>query len=439
MTARGGRLRVLLLERERSYHVLTHTTGLQPFGHEVRGRGPVPPEYLAEGLGLLLDRIARLVGHTEQDEAVILLADPEPLLRVKALPKKPEQRREAAAVRDARACGWTVSELDAWTTFHGRGRPGLHIGVLPWMGENSMPFPGSALDRAVALAQWHAVFGSPYHGTPGVAGTKAMRSLARGKPRWQLREQVEGWSVAELQYGGPRDWCAPLPKEPGWWAHTYDRRADYLASAQSVLLAADELERTGPIPFHPKRAGMWRVLVEPWRGQLPMPDPAGYGQVLEDGSRWLGTPTLALIEDLRDAGLHGGFQVLSAMTGHGTQLLRPWAELVRDVLEWPVIGPAAKSSYRQGIGMLAHVGSRLYRPDWSAQIIANARCVLWRKAWRMGEVHKTWPLHLEADQATYLSRVSDPYAAAPVGMDFATRIGGWQWKPGSSREVKLEC
>lgn len=314
---------------------------------------------------------------------------------------------------DLRQAGWTVDRLTTFTTARHPQHADVHITVHDWLtqdGGETCPLVGSdARETSHNLTLWHEATGVAWRGTGGVAGTSFLRShgmVARpdGRdPRWKLPEgDVDrGWHNAEL---------ATIPKlytraREGRYAYTFDARKAYLAAWQSALFARTQL-RPGPREFDKKLSGWWFVELEPW-AHPDLPDPAGYlahGRTAK--TRWLTTPTLQLIDQLTrdDRTPHGGYRILESRVAPGTQLLRPAATRLREIIMDPTSRPplidAAKHVYTKAGGMMASPRGLIYRPDWFATIKAHARLVQWLKV--AAVARDGWfPATIDTDAITY--------------------------------------
>jgi hypothetical protein len=293
---------------------------------------------------------------------------------------------------------WTARVVDGDTWIRWRG-PDKHaiwtceIDAIPPGGKDSPLIDDNPVVTAANFHTWHETTGVPWVGTPGMTGNallvdgwRQMNPKAEepfwSKPGiWYPMEEHPAWPFGEIEQ----------PFTPGKWSrdhdgplHGYDLNKAYLSAYAVVELPV------GSLTHHKSGAGgdafdgspgIWRVKLSPWQYVDLLPDPAGYAPTLEDGSRWLTTPTLTLLQQLTERGDYGGFEVLEYWgLGAGRRVTRKWAELINDVASAgrPVVAYAAKQVYKQTYGMWARSG-RVARPDWRAFIIATARCNLWRK------------------------------------------------------------
>lgn len=163
-----------------------------------------------------------------------------------------------------------------------------------------------------------------------------------------------------------------------------DANKAYLAAAGNVKVAAGKL-LPGPTDFDKSLSGLWRVRIAPWT-DATLPNPAGYGQPLPDGTRWVASQTLELLTEIGHE-----FTVYESKVNKGSTLLKPWVEKLRDVLYdedgqiRETLEGAVKQCAVQTIGDWSHMPDdpeanvRICRPDWTAAIIAMFRTILWRK------------------------------------------------------------
>lgn len=318
---------------------------------------------------------------------------------------------------------WTSGDHAIWTCELDAIEPG------------SKDAPLVDADPVVTAAQfhlWRETTGVPWVGTPGMTGNallidgwKAMNPKAvapfwsksgiwypmQDRPAWPFGEIEQPYTTAKWS----RDYSGPM--------HGYDLNKAYLSAYQVAELPLGELtlHKAGPgTDVFDGSPGIWRVMLSPWHYDQLLPDPAGYGPVLDDGSRWVTTPTLTLLQQLTDRGDYDGFTVIEWWgLSPGRRVTRKWAELINDmtIAARPPLAAAAKQVYKQTYGMWSRKG-RIARPDWRAFIIATARVNLWRKmdaAYRDGALTLATcgqsgqvPVRVEVDCVLYAD-------------------GGWKW------------
>lgn len=338
----------------------------------------------------------------------------------------------------ARGRRWTatVQAGDTWIRWRRDDGRSLWMADLDGMeaGGRSTPLvDGDPYTTAIRWHQWATLTGRPWIGTPGMTGNDLLiNAWCRGAaPRWQDRDYAGITGECERPYSARR-WSV----EHSGPVVGYDVNKAYLSAYQSAELAADALEHAVRPGLDRSRGGFWRVQLEPWAdGRLP--DPAGYGHVLEDGTRWLTTPTLALIEDLTEAGRHGGYSILEAYTAPARRITRTWAERIRDIIhdttgaDMPHLAAAAGRVYKATWGMWARPTGRIRRQDWHHTILATARMTLWRKIDRYAQQEDRWPVRIETDAVFYPCDGRPWRDQAPRGM----RLDDSGMKPGAFKSA----
>lgn len=396
---------------------------------------PLPESYGAKGWGAVLDRAApRVAG----DGVIVMDAAMAGRLGYAPGPSGMTEPERAAhpALEDARAHGWTVSALGAWTTFH---RPvegstehyAVHVGVLDWMARDDLPAARETPQESAALLHaWHAEFGVPWAGSAAVAGLSLVRQLGRGpyskergyrRPRWQL--PADGvkteWQHA-VSFRG-MSWRAPAAEKPAPYEHTYDVNRQWLTAASMTPLACDALRHTGRIAYDAKKAGMWLVRFEPWTREHLLPNPAGPVAAQRPGEAvWVSTPRLGLVDQLATRGdgwQHPGYEVLDSWTAPGTLVLKSWAAGLRGVLDDPELGPACKAVYAKTFTTMSRPGRRVYRPDWAAAVVDMGQVNLWRKLLQVQLEGGPAPVRIGADQPTWASSAPAWSDDVPAGLD----------------------
>lgn len=313
---------------------------------------------------------------------------------------------------------WTCEGASLWTLEHDNCAPGTKY--TPLVAEDPAM-------TAMLLAHWNKITGATWYGGPPVASHALLRELYADKPKPQVpdwyvgdRTPVDQWDGAEVAYD-PSQWQGPA--ELGAHRHGYDLNKAYLSALLVAEFALKRPLRLGPHQtFDRARGGMWRVTVEPWTLSDVLPDPAGYGNVLPDGSRWLSTPRLALLQDIADGKLkhcyHGGFVVHESWTHDAARVTRKFAEVLRDAIrdhpqtDHP-IRYAAQQSYKTGYGAFLRPGGRIVRPDWYYGTVGLAGANLWRKLHKAWTVDGRTAVEISTDSMRYDSDAEDWEAAAP--------------------------
>lgn len=401
-----------------------------------------PEDTWSRGLGSLLDRVSKPF-----DVQGVLLLDKEGARELK-LPTGPDDQTTIGQ-DDARAAGWITGKPHAWTPFRRDGKT-IIVGITSWPAITRCPLVdlGDEASTVERLAIWHDMIGRAWSGTPGVFGADLLKALA---PKWKVNGRQMGPAYGypdgppsgeayELDYK-PEDWSRPLTLR---YAHSYDAtRAGLAAAGVCESLAAWTLKRTGRIPFDPTRAGWWKIELGPWNFDR-LPAPAGPGESV----RWVTTPTLELLTELREAGGEfQDFEVLDSWTGPGKRIMRKWAETLdgvyrqaRDLVADPdsptttqeadaaAILATVKAVFRQTSGLLAYVPeggvhNATFRPDWHGALVALARSNGWRRMWTIGRRESRWPVEIDADNVWYESDDPDPERSRPAGLPRLNRAG----------------
>src|SRR5881392_1686120 len=163
-----------------------------------------------------------------------------------------------------------------WTAEYDRMEPSVRN--APLLGPD-------ALSTARNLNAWTRATGWPWAGRPGMAGNSYLvNTWSTGEaPRWNGRLPASTWGPCEVPYK-PGQWSRPCPA--GHVPRGYDLNRAYLSALMNLEVAAECLEfRAGRHDFDAKRGGLWCVESCPWPASEPLPDPAGYGDVMPDGTR----------------------------------------------------------------------------------------------------------------------------------------------------------
>lgn len=356
------------------------------------------------------------------------------------LPPTAADAPNALALSPARARGWNVSKLGPWMSFYSDNQawPRISVACMPWLRSNVGPLwreDMTAMEFARGLADYHEVLGTRFYATPGVTGLEVMRHRTRlsEEPYWAPQDFYAAGKVpkatrhAEDDY---RAWVSPVDGERGGaYEHAYDAVSQYLAAAGSVYLPVGELHYATGGEFDKHRGGYWQIEMPAWN--LPyLPHPAGNhhaGWAGETGPLvWVTSPTMELLEELAEFGVLARPQVISSWTASSLRVLRSWQEQVREALirsqgeqYGPEVRRAVKATYTEAIGLMGREGGRVFRPDWRHALIAQARCNLFRKMFRIVQEEHRFPVRIKVDAVTYSSDECDPVAAAPAGLRLA--------------------
>jgi hypothetical protein len=122
-------------------------------------------------------------------------------------------------------------------------------------------------------------------------------------------------------------------------------------------------------------------------------------------------------------------------------ILRPFASKLSEVWDADVpddndkarLNAMVKGAYRQAYGMWRSERSAIYRPDWSATVIATSRCNEWRRFYHYWAKTGIAPMRWDTDAVTYSSDDPDPTINPPAGIKLETKLGGYR---ASTREAK---
>lgn len=366
-----------------------------------------PPSVRPDGIGALLD----VVSERLEPGGLLVLAGAwaDYLEPTRGLLVPPDDTvtvtsgRWSARVADPNGDPWVRWTVDAGPQ-RGRSVWTADMDAMKPHGRSTPLIDDQPILTAMYLHRWQATTGTPWAGTPGMVGNSMFRDgWTRGAaPRWTLdRAAPVPWDEV---MGGERAY-SPLQWHTDYSGtiRGYDLNRAYFSALLNLEAAGDQLQYAGSeLQFTPERGGVWRVDVEPWTDER-LPDPAGYGEVLDDGTRWLTTPTLALLQQLADDGAHMGFRVIESWTAPKRRLCREWCAALRPLLDDDAgfLTAAAKRVYQETWGMWARPSGRVYRPDWHLSVLSLARANLWRKMHRAGRDDDRWPVRIETDAVFY--------------------------------------
>lgn len=406
---------------------------------------PAPDATFTGGITGVIDRFAAMLARGDLAEGALII-DPYAAARLD-LPQNREQLgADHPAAEALRAAGWRVSGITEWTIIWAPNRPIVHMGIYRVIEPDRSPviLPEYS-DTVEACERWRRLIGTVYHGTPGVAGISSIRELATAgartkTPTWQPKETGPGDGY-ELTYelpGHEGGWRGVAPAADHHWLHGYDSKRMYLPAMGSVGLCPWALKPTGAdVEWEPGLAGWWLCEFAPWQDDR-LPDPAGYARPDHEGPRWVTAPTLALLHELMDEGVHGGYVVKDSYTGPAKRVLRTWAErqraawqapevaVIPDAADLPIrhaVRDALKACYREAAGMLNAPASRVRRPDWHFAIIAQARSNLWRRIRKVGNESGRWPSLIDVDNVFYSAASDDAVAECPAGLVIGDQHG----------------
>lgn len=373
---------------------------------------PLTARQAADGLGPFINRI----GSMNANPVTIILAGETP--DAFGIPwDSPEDwdtaETEHPVLKSIRDAGWSTPKLWPWMRCEHPDHPDVIVLVHDWADPDECPLitPSETLTER-ALYDWHVKTGVPWRSNGMLTGTALIR--------WMHEDAVLVQSAANARNPrqsrrkpptAPRWQSAPAGVDGGekpWTARTWGKGVDtsalaqvdankaHLAAALSGLFARDAL-KPGPVEFDRKLSGYWLTEVSPWHDP-EFPDPAGPYNGEAGDARWLSSETLALLAELHDSGIHGGFKIRRSLVAPGTQVLRPWAELLRDHLYEGTLPEAAiKAVYTRTIGGMGRPGGLIYRPDWEDTVKGRCRAIQWRKLWAVRTTTGIRPRVIQSD------------------------------------------
>jgi hypothetical protein len=424
--------------------------------------------------GIMSDpgRLLDLASRTGRASEITMIIDRPPLFELDGGDPRPDTEQLAELAERAAEKGWKASaaaiELGSgWITWTKPGATdpvAVHMGIRRMM---ATPLDPTGLIRdedtpaqlAERLARYAKLTGASYRSMPGVAGLGALRNIYDRPTRVRRNIAPSGAKTATPDQYIPRPqprfiWNAPEPLVGAGdliWrrtptaqerrtrsAVTFDVRAAYLAAAAGARLGWHAPKNTGAITWDPAQSGLYRIRTagEEWcsatRG-LPIVNP---NRINSDRTTWVAGPVLAMlsergyalpeiIDSWTCAGV-GGRDTRGDITG---PYLKEWADQLRDALPDAmtagdeVLRAAIKRTYTMAIGLLARPGGRVYRQDWAATIIDEARCRLIRKVNHVNRSIGLVPLQVRTDAVTYAVDTAEDVEALSELLGVGSRIG----------------
>lgn len=246
---------------------------------------------------------------------------------------------------------------------------------------------GGALLAALELLR--DSLGVSLEGTPGQTAEMLLRgALAKRGAFEPLRAPETLPLVNEPTLSWIRS--LDLDEQTRPWVLAIDRRAAYLHSMALCDVGLGEPRHAETLDWRAYvwRPGYYHARIGAWH-EVNMPDPIRLGRAGD--WHWLTAPTLRLGEQL---GLV--LEVDEAWVWpRRSRVLVPLARRIQQARFAfsahaphlvPIGDPLLKRMYTEVIGRLRadfHRGTPLYRPDWYAHIVADARCRIWRAAYTM--------------------------------------------------------
>lgn len=394
-----------------------------------------PPDATSGGLGELLNRLDRFVA---LPAATVMLDGTVPSQLGFSGPPPAPGKVDSPALASARAMGWEIREERVWMTAVRKDKyqeRTIHIGIVPWL--SPATFALYAQDDPLLMQwrmyEWTRMLGVPFVGEQvGMSGHNVIRdrSKLRKEPRWHLPNRAEGIEPARQSTELPFNWRGPQPESGTLFQ--FDATAQHMAAMNNVYVSGDLLRHRTPEPPSRKNPpGYYRVVPPAWAMSRSLPHPIGRLPGESGKSVWITHVTLDFLMELHeDYGIVDPPELLDSWTSdYRCRAFREFGSILSEALrqsatytEDPVMHTAMKTVYKATVGMMARPGGRIYRPDWTHAVIAQARCDLWRKAWREGSKARytpprsddirigsgAWPVRIETDALWYASPDDTP-------------------------------
>ena len=182
-------------------------------------------------------------------------------------------------------------------------------------------------------------------------------------------------------------------KQSGLWC--YDRNADYLAAMGSVCLGVGEyrhqVEPTSTFGAE-KQCGLWHVEIQDWQALI-------FPSLVRPGWQWLYSPIVTLLAK------QGSISVVreAYIWPQSKRVLEPFYQALKARREQ---GENVKQLYTLAVGLLAHCPqviwkTCIYRPDWHALIISQAKMLNYYHMRRVYEQEGVWPVAMKVDCLYY--------------------------------------
>lgn len=379
--------------------------------------------------------------------------------------------RQLPFFTSATEAGWKISgaEDKPWIKIYQGSSVAIITGMTWGNGRYDAVVEGNPTpqDFAQRLGLLCRTVGFPYTVTPPTTGLASIAySTTHGLPAVDLAAIPYDQVAANPSWFDRDALEAFFAEHTGGFAHIFDRRKSYLASAGNALLGTGEpIHHRAGVEFNPKAAGFYRVAALtdqplPWLTGFDALNPAGAPDV--DG--WISQSRMVFL-----LGNNITPEILEAYTwpeAESRPQLKNWQASMRDALH-ALEGlrhdgnPHArallertsskdqsvfKGIYSGGFGKLAEVGLRdphdpasRYYPHWRAEIVGYHTTNTLRAVQRIHDASPTQPVPVaigNTDAVVYLGQSTDPADVWPgQGNDALTNTALGKFQPVGYIEV----
>lgn len=361
---------------------------------------------------------------------------------------------------EAAAAGWSIAgaEDKPWIKLY-RGKQSAVITGMSWgSGRYDALLTGdpTPADLAQRLGLLCRTIKFPYSVTPGQTGLQSIAyATNHGMPLVKIPDVSFGDVGANPQWFNQDALEEFLAQHPSGYAHVFDRRRSYLASAGNAILGTGEAtHHPEGVDFDPKVAGFYRLA--PLETQ-PLPWLPGFDALNPSGapagvSGWIPSSRVTFLLE------HGvPVEILEAYTWpaeNSRPQLKQWQATLKaagDELDRLAHAgdPHAqaltsagvfKGVYAHGIGSLAQTydrdpleGAPRYYPHWRAEIVGYHTTNTLRAVARIHTNHPDQPAPVaigDTDAVVYLGTSTDPADVWPgTGTDALTNPALGKFRP----------
>lgn len=417
----------------RALPVAVFDTEYSVVAYDQNDGSPLTPDQIAGGIGEFLNHQA--LAFPGIDRTLILAGEVLDGFGIPSVDPSAgtpgESLKEHPVLAELRAKGWDVNALSPYMRCRRKMEYGtltLTLVVFDWLTKDSTPMfvANGPMVTAFRMTDWfdetgvHWYLNGVFTGSDLFAKLHAERRKKVEKANESRRADRKlkvpfvvnditdslayGMAGCEHPFVKGQTMSPDMPVKPVGEVFefiTVDANKAYMSAAANAYVCYGELRQRRP-EFDRSLSGYWRVRVEPWPESSGLPDPAGYRETLADGSMWVTTPTLVLLEEIGRQ-----FTVYEAFVGPQDYGLKPWAECLRDVVYGPrsdVLEAAAKNVANRTIGHWSRDasanGGGIRRPDWGDTVRATFRANMFRKMWAAADlgIHPCW---IETDKIYY--------------------------------------